>query len=163
MTKSIVDQIRTEKQQKKRKGFTMVELLFVMIIIGVLAAIAIPQFSSGKKSAIITGMRSDARNAIATLQSYAVNQGENIDYANVAGDYADDGSTNDKTAGDGVADGNPAVKFAVTKGDKINVTSETCDDGSSGYSLTVTNDKVTDTKITYDSCKGGKIETKPVS
>ena len=50
-----------------RNGFTVIELLIVMVILGVLAAIAIPRFGSAKVRAQLTAMKSDLRN-LATYQ-----------------------------------------------------------------------------------------------
>jgi type IV pilus assembly protein PilA len=57
-------------RKKNQKGFTLVELLIVIAIIGILAAIAIPQFSSYRQKAYMAVAKSDAKNAYTALQAY---------------------------------------------------------------------------------------------
>jgi prepilin-type N-terminal cleavage/methylation domain-containing protein len=51
----------------RRAGFTLIELLIVVVIIGILAAIAIPKFSSTREKSYMGAMKSDLRN-LATQQ-----------------------------------------------------------------------------------------------
>jgi type IV pilus assembly protein PilA len=57
-------------KKRNQKGFTLVELLVVIAIIGILAAIAIPQFSEYRKKGYMAATISDTKNAYTAVEAW---------------------------------------------------------------------------------------------
>jgi type IV pilus assembly protein PilA len=68
--------------KKNEKGFTLIELLVVIAIIGILAAIAIPQFAQYRNLSYCSRVESDVANAMLAAEGvYAETEAYPIDDA----------------------------------------------------------------------------------
>jgi type IV pilus assembly protein PilA len=55
---------------RSKKGFTLVEIMIVVVIIGLLAAMAIPAFQKVRQNSVRGTMRNDARQLASAAQQY---------------------------------------------------------------------------------------------
>ena len=60
------------RMMRKNEGFTLIELMIVIAIIGILAAIAIPQFSAYRQRSYNAAAEADLRNATTAQEAYYV-------------------------------------------------------------------------------------------
>lgn len=140
---------RIRKSMKERdEGFTLVELLVVMIIIGILAAIAIPVFLNQRKSAVDSSVKSDLRTVATTIETVVVDTQQLPASVSQSGGGADVVVTPTGT-------GATATNVKVSAGNVITYAPQA--DG--GYCLTGYNPngkaKDSASAITYNSTGGG--------
>ena len=75
--------VRLDPQPRRDAGFSLIELLVVILIIAILAAIAIPVFLRQRERGYEAQLRSAVKNAASAVEAYAArNQG---DYAGLDG------------------------------------------------------------------------------
>lgn len=134
------------RRKNGEKGFTLVELLVVVIIIGILAAVAVPIYLNQRKSAWKSTVESDVKNASLAIETASTENNGKIPA--VGGTYANDGSTDAKAKH---TLSGTSTDITVTKDNKLVIT---VDAATNTYTIVGTNSNISGQQCTYSSSEG---------
>jgi type IV pilus assembly protein PilA len=118
--------------KRDEKGFTLIELMIVIAIIGILAAIAIPQFNAYRARSYNASANSDLRNMITAQEGYFV---DNNTYAQGTG-AVDRLRTYGYTPSDGVVTSSISITGGATSYSISGVYNSKADTRAMTYSVT---------------------------
>ena len=136
------------KGEKMKRAFTMIELIFVIVIVGILAAVAIPMLSATRDDATAARCATDASTALSDILSYSLAKGEfDGNFSKMTAVQLQDGNL--------LAKDKKCIKFAFDKQNELLIVSPG-EDNASGICKTILND--TAAKSLIKSYKLGNME-----
>lgn len=100
---------------RSKKGFTLVEIMIVVVIIGLLAAMAIPAFQKVRESSRESALINDARQLGAAVQQFLLETGSTqatVDYDSATGEITGDLAPYLRAIGTGYTISSPIVMDA---------------------------------------------------
>ena len=66
------------RSSRKHRGFTLIEILIVVVILGILAAIVIPQFTNASQEATASSIRSQLQTLRGQIELFRVRNGGDL-------------------------------------------------------------------------------------
>ncbi len=108
-------------RKKGQKGFTLIELMIVIAIIGILAAIAIPQFVTYRQKGYNVQAKGELKSVYTACQAY----------------FADSPTTTDCTTGlvSATFQASPEVSITINGGQTMSGTTASHSSGTSTYTI----------------------------
>jgi type IV pilus assembly protein PilA len=140
---------RMKQRGQDDRGFTMIELLVVVVIIGILVAIAVPVYLNYRKGAANKSAASDVRGAITAIEQFYTEN--NNAYPAAAGTTLEN-----TAAGVDLVIGTATEKITVSPGNRIAYKNNTTGTSTSYYICGVNEDG--NQAYVYNSANGGSVK-----
>lgn len=140
-----------KKRIKNEKGLSLVELLAVIVILGIVAAIAIPAIGNIIDSSRVKAAKADAANVLSAAQIYFLENPDAEKFEGAAGEgAAGTGEATDVTDWKAYVEDLGTIKsFTVTKDNDGNTITTSGESGGKAYTI----EKATLTQLDLDNGK----------
>ncbi len=100
---------------RNKKGFTLVEILIVVVILGILAAIVIPQFTDASTQSKISSSLTSLQTLRSQVELYKIQHNDNppvlATFETQMEDYSDVGGTTDTAKGTSISSGGNGIIY----------------------------------------------------